>query len=345
MLLVLASASLASPTWATPQLGEQKFFKDWAVACDNRLTCKAVSLQADGPSDGLSISVTRDSADGALSIVLFGIETKSDRYRILVDKRVAVSGAIDPAASEPIKISGKDSLRLARLMAKGRTIIVQDGNKAELGRASLAGSAATWLHMDSMQNRAGATTALASPGRKSLQPKSIPAPEIVAKRIVPIDVTPDTATLISLVERSSCKEERFNVTEDSAYSLGRVDGKAKALVLLSCGSGAYNFASAAYVGTEIAAGKWDFQPAAFDHHDMTSTIDEMVPLLVNSNWEPTTQILSSFAKGRGLGDCGNAESYVWDGTMFRLVTAYGMSECRGSMDWLTLWHAEVKLVD
>jgi hypothetical protein len=344
-MLAVMAACMPSPLWAAPQLGEQKFFKDWAVACDNRLSCEAVSLRADVPDDGLSISVARDSADGALSIVLFGIETKSDRYRILVDKRLAISGVIDSAASEPIKISGKDALKLARMMANGSAIIVRDGKNAELGRASLAGSSAALLHIDAVQNRAGTATALARPGRKSLRAKSAPAPEIVAKRIAPIDVTPDAATLINLVESSPCKEERFNVTEDAAYSLGRVDGKAKALVLLSCGSGAYNFASAAYVGTEMDKGKWDFTPAAFDYANMPSTMDKAIPLLVNSDWEPKTQILSSFAKGRGLGDCGNAESYVWDGNMFRLVSAYGMSECRGSMDWLTLWHANVKLAD
>jgi hypothetical protein len=27
--------------------------------------------------------------------------------------------------------------------------------------------------------------------------------------------------------------------------------------------------------------------------------------------------------------------------MFRLISAYGMEQCRGSLDWLTLWQAEV----
>lgn len=344
MLAVLA-ASMSSPSAAQLQLGEQKFFKDWAVACDNRLRCEAVSLRADRPDDGLSISINRDSSDGALSIVLFGIEAKSEGYRILVDKRSVLSGMIDPAASEPITISGKDALRLTRIMATGRLFIVRDSKNAELGRTSLAGSSAALLHIDTIQNRAGTITALSKPGKKALRPKSAPAPQIVAKRIMPIDVTPDATTLISLVESSPCKEERFNVTEDAAFSLGRVDGNAKALVLLSCGSGGYNFSSAAYIGTEVGKGKWDFQPAPFDYQNMAATMDGKLPLLVNSDWEPKTQILNSVAKGRGLGDCGNAQSFVWDGTMFRLVSAYGMSECRGSIDWLTLWHADVKLVD
>ena len=68
-------------------------------------------------------------------------------------------------------------------------------------------------------------------------------------------------------------------------------------------------------------------------------------LLINADWDPATQIMSSYAKGRGPGDCGNSTSYLWDGEQFRLLSAQGMEQCRGSLDWQTLWQAEAKLVD
>lgn len=98
---------------------------------------------------------------------------------------------------------------------------------------------------------------------------------------------------------------------------------------------------APYVGTKNASGKWIFEPARFDF----VANKEDPPLLVNASWEPQKQQLDSLSKGRGLGDCGNAESYVWDGTMFRLISAIGLNECRGSTNWLTLWRAEVELFD
>jgi Protein of unknown function (DUF1176) len=67
-------------------------------------------------------------------------------------------------------------------------------------------------------------------------------------------------------------------------------------------------------------------------------------LLVNSDWDAATQTISSYAKGRGLGDCGSSESWVWDGTSFRLTRATVMGECRGSLDWIPVWRAEVRLV-
>jgi hypothetical protein len=343
MLFAAGSSAMAD---TKPNLGAQKFFFDWAAACDNRLACEAVSMQPEETAfEGISLSLTRASSTGDIAITLSGFETKSDRYRIMIDGRVADTGPINFAASAPIAITGADALRLSRTLAKGRSLVLRDGKGAELGKISLKGSGAAFGHIDKVQNRAATKTALVSPGAKSLRVNWMPAPMIVAKKIVPTETTPDATTLVSLIETSSCKEERYGVTEDTAYSLGSIDGKARALVMISCGAGAYNFASAAYIGTEETAGKWQFAPAAFDYGGAIRTMDDSVQLLVNASWDAGTQTMSSYSKGRGLGDCGNAESYVWDGAQFRLISAYGMEQCRGLLGWLPLWHADVKLLD
>ena len=343
---MLFAISFSATANAKPMLGMQKFFQDWAVACDNRLACEAVSLQPELASfDGISLSLSRSSLSGDIAITLSGFETMSDRYRIMIDGRVADTGPILATPSEPIKVTGADALRLARSLAKGRKLVLRDGQGNELGEVSLAGTSAAFQHIDSIQNRASTKTALVSPGKKDQRVKWWPLPTITTKRIVPTGRTPDAATLVGLIEGTSCKDERFNVTEDTAYSLGRVDGKARALVMISCGSGAYNFASAAFIGIEESNGKWQFSPAVFDYGQSVTTADKDLQLLINANWDAAGQTISSHSKGRGIGDCGNAESYVWNGAMFRLISAYGMAQCRGSLDWLTLWQAEAKLVD
>lgn len=343
MLFVAGAGAVAN---AKPNVGVQKFFQDWAAACDNRLACEAMPLEAgEANFDGVSLSIARASLTGDIAITLGGFETKSDRYRIIIDGRIADTGPILATPSEPIKVGGADALRLARSLAKGRILVLRDGKGVELGKISLSGSAAAFQHIDQIQNRATTKTALARPGKNDLRVKWWPLPVITAKRIVPNEITPDAATLVGLIEGSSCKDERFNVTEDTAYSLGRVGEKARALVMISCGSGAYNFASAAYIGTQETSGKWQFAPAQFDYGDSVRTVDDNVQLLVNANWDAASQTISSYSKGRGLGDCGNAENYLWDGAMFRLISAYGMDQCRGSLDWLTLWQAEARLVD
>jgi hypothetical protein len=346
MLFTLLIASPAAYAEPKPNPGVQKFFQDWAVACDNRLACEAISLQAEEAAfDGVSLSMSRASMTGDIIIALGRFETKSDRYRIMIDGRVADTGPISATASEPIIVTGADALRLARSLAKGRTLALRDGKGVALGQISLKGSSAAFQYIDRIQNRATTPTAMVNPGRQSLRVKWMPTPVISARRIEPSQSTPDATTLVSLIERSPCKEERFGVTEDTAYSLGRTDGKAQALVMISCGAGAYNFASAAYVGSQDADGAWQFSPAQFDYGQAIRTMDNSVQLLVNADWDSASQTLSSVAKGRGLGDCGQAESYIWDGAQFRLISAFGLDQCRGGLDWLTLWQAKVSLVD
>ncbi|HTG39817.1 DUF1176 domain-containing protein [Sphingomonas sp.] len=50
-------------------------------------------------------------------------------------------------------------------------------------------------------------------------------------------------------------------------------------------------------------------------------------------------MLASYAKGRGIGDCGVSQRFIWDGPRFRLIEQAEMSECRGSIDYITTWRA------
>ena len=61
--------------------------------------------------------------------------------------------------------------------------------------------------------------------------------------------------------------------------------------------------------------------------------------ITNGDWDPKTRRLSSYEKGRGLGDCGSTENYAWDGARFRLVEQNEMGECRGSADYIRTWTA------
>ncbi|MCA1748347.1 MAG: DUF1176 domain-containing protein, partial [Sphingomonadales bacterium] len=104
------------------------------------------------------------------------------------------------------------------------------------------------------------------------------------------------------------------------------------LILISCSRGAYNFSDIAFVrrGGELT-------PARFDRVFSWGDAGE-IPLLVNSYWADGE--LGTYAKGRGIGDCGTAERFAWDGAMFRLIERREMNECRGSPHWITVWRAE-----
>ena len=65
-------------------------------------------------------------------------------------------------------------------------------------------------------------------------------------------------------------------------------------------------------------------------------------IAVNPIFDAKTMTLSSFSKGRGLGDCGTSEDWVWDGKTFRLALLKMMGQCRAVPldDWPTLYRAE-----
>ena len=66
--------------------------------------------------------------------------------------------------------------------------------------------------------------------------------------------------------------------------------------------------------------------------------------LMNIGFDPKTQTLTSFGKGRGPGDCGESLTWVWDGAAFRLVEDVAMSACKGvgPDDWPTVYRAVVR---
>jgi hypothetical protein len=111
-------------------------------------------------------------------------------------------------------------------------------------------------------------------------------------------------------------------------------GDGRTLVLLPCSTGAYNLSSAMFV---LDHGK--VTPARFDAPSGFAEAGAGVRSVVNGGWDAGT--LSSYAKGRGIGDCGTAQRFVWDGRAFRLSEEARMEECRGNPDFIPVWRATV----
>lgn len=346
--LAFGAAALSAAYSATPStvtVGKLQTFRDWTVGCDNGLACQTVALMPDGPDDDrLSLVIVRAAgASAPLEIEMSGFVSKADRYRVVIDGKVAQTGNMT-TGSETIKLTGPGALRLARAIAKGKAMRLIDGTGADLGAASLSGASAALRYMDAEQGRAGSKGAVIATGPKMPTARKPALPVITAKKITPTNVLPDTAALVALSESSPCAAERFGSTEDTAFSLGNGTKGAQALVLLNCGAGAYNFSSGVHIGQRDDQGKWTFDIAKFDYGAIGFSDDSKIPILINADWDAASQTISSYAKGRGLGDCGSSESWVWDGNGFRLTAATAMGECRGSIDWIPVWRAEVQLI-
>lgn len=311
-------------------VGEARYFKNWAAGCDNTLSCQAIAMQpretGDGESNGyLTLSyTTNQEATGAPVIEITGMDADISKYRILAGKRLILSGTLK-GSNDSIAISGREARRLAQEIPSGQELYITDAAGKSIGRVSLSGSSDALKYIKSKQKKYG-----------------LPLPFVAATRTGKDAAIPDTGALVALAETGSCIKQREGVTEDTAYSLGNAGGTVRALALISCGNGAYNFNSAAYVGTQDNDGKWKFVPAQYDYVDADNNANTPQKLLTNATWDAGTQKLSSYRKGRVIADCGATEDYVWDGTMFRLTRAERMDKCQGASVWITLWRAAVK---
>ncbi|GGB63981.1 DUF1176 domain-containing protein [Blastomonas aquatica] len=340
--LLLAATAAAS----APVPGEVKVFKDWYVACDNVWSCEAGTL---GPVDGdftgaMALRIHRGGGPHApLRIQLTpGEDMASGPARLKIDARPLLAGS--PDAEGDTRLDEAQSLAIARMLASGSnaSLILSDGKPLPV---SLAGSSAALRYMDSVQQRAGTIGAIIATGTKPDSALPPALPQLTARAASKLTELPDLRRYPQIIAETGC-EYRMEGVEDTVHPLGQRGGLDMALVLISCDSGAYNFGSAVMVATrpmEDPNAGWEFAPAKFDSATGWGD-DDQVAQVVNADFAPETGTLYDRAKGRGIGDCGVASSYVWDGEKFHLSEKHEMGECRGVWEWPRVWATEVLLV-
>jgi hypothetical protein len=329
--LLLAAAA------AVPQPAELKTFQDWTVGCDNGGACHAVALMPeDWPDDGLTMSVRRGPEAGAQPVLAFEIGADSNAAAVSADgKRLPVRLI---GAEGQTRVAPADSAAMIGALRSAARLQLQAADGKPLGTVSLKGASAALLYMDEKQRRTGTATALVRPGTRPAAGLTAPPLPVVTARPLssarPLALT--AAGLAALRRKHGCTIDEVG-GPDEAESAAL--GPAETLLLLACGSGAYNISYVPFVlrrgpgpvRAELAA--FDLKPAWW--------AEEGKPMLVNAGWDKESGLLTSFAKGRGVGDCGTSASYAWDGRAFRLVEQAEMGECRGSVDYITTWRARV----
>lgn len=321
MIALLALAAQA----AAPQPADLRTFRDWTVGCDNGRACKAVALVPEGGDreNYLLLAIERDGVPGAQARLYYENPQRGDR--LFVDgKLIALGGGatlfVDRALATALRNGARAELRNARGVRSAS--------------ASLAGLSAAMLHIDETQRRLGTTTALIRTGPRiaSAPPPALPviAGPPVTRR-PPRTITVARATQLIGDGNARC-DYAISKVEPLAY---RLDARTSlVMVAHPCGNGAYNLFSSAFTIAENGR----IAPARFENDGPPQEGDMG---LVNSEWDARTRRLTSYAKGRGLGDCGVTQNYAWDGTRFRLVEQAEMGECRGSTDYITTWRASV----
>jgi hypothetical protein len=329
MFLIALLAALAAPP--TPRPADLKLYKDWTVGCDNGRHCQAVALMPeDMPEDAATIVVERGPAADAVPQISFSLNSEAarglaaDRRKLDIQLVVAQGGpSVGPKDVPKVLAALRSAVELELLDAGGKT----------LARVSLAGASAALLYMDDQQKRIGTVTALARPGPAAAA--TVPSPPALPEvRAAPVSkarpIILSAARVKALRKERGCEIDEVGGPDE--MEIHALDAR-RSLVLLACGSGAYNVSYLPLIA-EASGGSVRIEPAPFD--SMTAGWDGM---LVNADWDDGE--ISSYAKGRGIGDCGVAQRYAWDGGRFRLVEQSEMGECRGSVDFITTWRARV----
>jgi hypothetical protein len=331
LLLVAAAASSPAP-------GPLKTFQDWTVGCDNARACHATSLM---PEDGdwdepLTLSVKREAGPDAKPVVTASASAGTVAALVADGKKLPFRLREE---DEGGVIGGADALAAIASLRTASRVAFHDGAGKSLGTVSLRGLTAALLYIDDAQKRVGTVTALTRAG--DAPASTIPPPP--ALPVVRVAVVPGSTAIEvpktridRLRKESGCEIER--PSELDSADVYPLDAN-RSLLLLSCGAGAYNLSSVPFIVTRqgktlaIAPAQFDFRPA---------WSESGMPMLVNGDWVPNEGLLVSFAKGRGIGDCGSGSDYAWDGQRFRLVERIQMEECRGSLDFITTWRAKTE---
>src|SRR4051794_3244555 len=279
MILALLAA-LAAPAPNAPHPAEPKLFKDWTVGCDNGRACLAVALQPETQDldQWLTLDLERGAAAEARPRIEIDVEAPAGAGGYADGKRLPVALGTGKRSGEVT--GGADSL-VAALRSASR-LEVRDPAGKRLGFVSLAGASAALLYMDDRQGRVGTVTALARPGPRPASSVP-PPPPIPVVRAAPAGT--GRAIALAPARAAALRREQGCLIDEvggpDEIEMHKLDGH-RTLVLLSCGSGAYNLSMIPLIAVR-RAGRVEIATAPFDSTPEQGEAGK--PVLVNPEWD------------------------------------------------------------
>jgi hypothetical protein len=319
-----------------------KRIHDISVACTNGLSCDVSTYNAQ--SELYTVIFRRGpAADAPVQLVLGVRETlvAGTEVRFEIDGaeilRLPVSELSYRAAVYEYLFRGEDEIaKLMEAASAGRTLRVSFRARGfdTVSAFSLSGFVAGLIFMDEVQGRVGREDALHADGPERAR-DDVAIRDLVAFSDLPLKLRAEFTDKFS----GACgglEESRFaDLGGFEALTSGEVW-----LIGLPCGSGgAYNqpYAFWERIGTDFKR-----VPLPVMTEEGPSTDD----IAWNISWDQSAQELTGFFKGRGFGDCGVFNRWVWkegaSGNVFVLREARAKDECDGDAtggpeNWPLVW--------
>ncbi|MDG9925258.1 MULTISPECIES: DUF1176 domain-containing protein [unclassified Pseudomonas] len=338
-LCLLACVAQAAPEPAPEAVPLYREIKDWVVACDNGRRCQALSAGQASDYSALRLVLQRDAGPAGQPRLRLVYAGQTQYFPLLADERPlpdALTNALRrvPAENELILEAHDEAARglLAELRKAGRLRMAVDGG--EEVAVSLSGLSAALLLMDSVQGRLDSRGALYRPGARAdsevppapplaklpAYPGTAPMPAAEAERIV--------QAVLQATRDPQQEEEMGEVAVGEAFALSA----SEALVLVRSWCAAYNCEYSLYrVQREPPYQEVELRldPLPLHGSEPTGWVE----------YDPQTGILQYRVKARGVGDCGEAGSWRFDGERFGVKSYQLMSRCASGNpgEWPTLW--------
>jgi hypothetical protein len=330
-VLALAGLAMAAPASAN------ETFKDWWVACDNTRQCAAFGFAGEAFEMSGYLKVARGAGATDAPEAKLVMEGPPGSWSLAVDGKpiVTVAAASEDGDGRAAAIlSAPQTSAVLAAAANGKALQVSAAGEP-IGAISLAGSSAALRWMDDQQKRAGGVTALIArgPAPASAVPAPPLPPLVQAAPAVPQAGLPSKPPKSVMALMGDCDDDI--ATLEIAPIAARLSPDLTLWAPL-CTRGAYNMIySFAVVDAKGAAHRLPVRYAGSA---------EATTELMNVDYDPATRTLSNFEKGRGLGDCGAVNTWVWDGKAFAPTAQDLMGECRGvgPDDWVTTWRTRAK---
>lgn len=314
-----AAAPDPAATAAAGAAPEVKSFRDWIAVCDNGNRC--VALTGGGPGDAW-LRVEIEPGPQAQPVVTFGAEDFRSGERAAAPA-LAVDGRTVAADATAVGALGQGRRATVTAFDRQRPV-------------SLSGAAAAFLWIDERQSRLDTPVALIRRGERpaGTVPEGPARPRVTAVRVPGGGAGEERALPPALEALPAVQECRVDVPDGQARTW-RI-GMDALLWEVPCYRGAYNAGARLFIaGPDGADARALGLPTA---------AGEPTQFVVNGDFDPETGLLTSFDKGRGLGDCGYARTWVWTGRGFVLTREAGLEDCRGltAGDWPVLYEAIVE---
>jgi hypothetical protein len=325
-IVALAAAGAAAA-------GEQRVFGDSVTTCDNRGACEILALAGEQDEDPAWLRFTREP--DADRILLLSIRAPRGappdrRWRLYVDERPVRTVAREeiyceaddtPGLCEGIDLTDASGIEplLRRLLDAAQLTLTADG--APIGNVSLRGIKAAALWVDERQRRLDTPTALVRRGERPFRPPApVPLPTLRGQT----DAWQPQAGAPRVLAAA-----RASLGTAGCVDAGRGGDRlwrhrdGRWLAALDCAFGPYWVESRWLVSRDGRA--WRALPLDAP----TLDDDERAGILRDAGFDETLGILSTHARGRGVGDCGVERGFVDTGAAFTLYLDRRLPVCRG----------------